>query len=618
MALNAQMQQQLQQQPPASGLDMTALGAAIGEQVRNALGQGRSVVDSKAVGKPSPFSGEESKFRQFSQKFVAFMSGIWPMARKVMRWAEEQSDPIDDYDAEMEWITNSASEAETFTEVRPFSGQLHAALIGLVEGEGFDLVAGVEDGCGLEAWRKLTRRYDPQVAGRSKNMLKHVLNPPQCKAHEMLAGMEQWEQLCRRYTSRKGPDGRPRVIPDDILMGIVQEMGPMELKTHLYLNSSRFKSYIDMRTEIVSFLEAKVGARTAIGGASSSHSDPMDVGSFVKAGKSTPWAKAGKGKGKDKGKNKPPSQAPSSKQNPQKPKFDGECSNCGKYGHKWADCWAAGGGASSPPPKGAGKSKGKAKGKDKGKGKYGGKGGKSAFSVEEEPEQEGHATDTSALILALVRDAQGKVSWKPDGEEELEQVDMTLDSGSAVSACPDNLGKEFGTTGPYRDTWYTTADGNRGIQDKGRRLLHTRTEDCATCSLDMRVASVHKPLVAAGDVTHKGNIIVLSKHGSFVARDDIGSIHQAAVKATGNKPSFWLYKKKNVYTFPVWIDKARAKRGETDEQKPQSICPVEQGSTQQHQPQQRQVRFEETVTGSESTAMPQSTPLGFLRQAMQL
>ena len=42
-------------------------------------------------------------------------------------------------------------------------------------------------------------------------------------------------------------------------MGILQQMGPSELKTHLFLNRSRFTTYEKMREEIIGHVEAKVG-----------------------------------------------------------------------------------------------------------------------------------------------------------------------------------------------------------------------------------------------------------------------------------------------------------------------------------------------------------------------
>ena len=70
--------------------------------------------------------------------------------------------------------------------------------------------------------------------------------------------MDYWDQLCRRYTDRKGSDSKKRELADDIFMGILQEMGPPELRTHLYLNSQKCASYAVMRNKVISFQETEV------------------------------------------------------------------------------------------------------------------------------------------------------------------------------------------------------------------------------------------------------------------------------------------------------------------------------------------------------------------------
>ena len=143
-------------------MDVAAIGAAIANQLAQVMqpggGQKKNVVDIKGIGKPAPFKGKEEEFRTFAHKLTGFMSAVWPQAREVMRWAADQTDAFDDDEAELAWT--DAQRSDQFPEVKELSAQLHAALIGLVEGEGFDLVVGVEDGSGLEAWRKPTHRYD--------------------------------------------------------------------------------------------------------------------------------------------------------------------------------------------------------------------------------------------------------------------------------------------------------------------------------------------------------------------------------------------------------------------------------------------------------------------------
>ena len=74
----------------------------------------------------------------FAHKLTEFTSAVWPQATSVMQWAACQMNTFDD-DVEVKWAP--ADRAEKFQIVRESSTyELHAVHIGLVEGEGFDLV----------------------------------------------------------------------------------------------------------------------------------------------------------------------------------------------------------------------------------------------------------------------------------------------------------------------------------------------------------------------------------------------------------------------------------------------------------------------------------------------
>ena len=87
--------------------------------------------------------------------------------------------------------------------------------------------------------------------------------------------------------------------------------------------------------EITSLMSSLSKMRTASTGSSaaSNRPEPMEIG----------WvSKKGKGKGKDKGKEKGKSKekGKGKKQSEkQGEKFEGCCNNCGKSGHKYANCW---------------------------------------------------------------------------------------------------------------------------------------------------------------------------------------------------------------------------------------------------------------------------------------
>ena len=531
----------------------TTLAAAIGQAVATAMNVGqsrsnkRTMIDTRAVGKPQTYKSEEDKFRPWAVKFQGFVAGIFPGGKEALTWAADHEETITDGLISETW-DDDASELE---DPLDFSRQLHSALIGLMEGEALDIVVGTEDGAGLEAWRKLTKRFDPTTAGRSRNAMRSILNPGQFKAQELRAALEKWEQAVSLYCKRKDATGQRRSVPDDILMGILQDMGPQELRTHLQLNQSKFTTYAAMRAETVGYLEAKLGMKAQ------GKDDPMDIGGF---GQRDNKAKAGKG-GKGKGKG-----------GEGKAKFEGYCNGCNKWGHKVADCWSGPGNSSSSKDKGKGKeNKGKGKGKsdNKGKGKKGKGKSKGMASIEEWPwkeeewwhegwtaeEKPPEEKPVGALSLCSLSDAvlinSGNLSLCALGDAvQLNSftgaakeglLEMTLDSGSAVSALHPEVGEEHADRDePSNGSVYKTADGNEDVKDEGQRTLPVTTELWDSFDMKFRLTKVHKPLVSARMVVKNGNKIVLSAKDSYIE-------HTASGKRIP------LYAKGGVYVFYVWL-----------------------------------------------------------------
>ena len=171
----------------------------------------------------------------------------------------------------------------------------------------------------------------------------------------MRAAIEQLEDLFRRYENRKNEAGERERLSDS------------DIERHLLLNKGRLTTYAQMKSEIDLVIESSLGSKAPIsrpGPASSSDSGPapMDVDSLTKVINSLVKGKGsgGKGKSKDKGKDK----GSEGKGSASKGIF-----NCGKAGHKAAECWSkkkdGSNKGSSKGSKGGGK-KGKSKGKHKG------------------------------------------------------------------------------------------------------------------------------------------------------------------------------------------------------------------------------------------------------------
>ncbi|CAL1134675.1 unnamed protein product [Cladocopium goreaui] len=221
--------------------------------------------------------------------------------------------------------------------------------------EPFDIVLNTGE-CGIESWRKLTRRYDPSTGGRKRALLNAILSPARSKMEDLPSNLEKLLDSIRLYERRKDASGNRTMLAEDIKINVIERLVPAELERHLVLNRDRFKTFESMLSEIQSYVEHATGNKIKVVNsqpydAHGRGDDPMDVGSFGKDAK-------GKGKGKKGAGGKP------GKGNATAEKRT--CHNCGRPGHLRADCWAPGG----PKHKGTG-------------------GGKSVNNVEQgEPEAE--------------------------------------------------------------------------------------------------------------------------------------------------------------------------------------------------------------------------------------
>ena len=59
---------------------------------------------------------------------------------------------------------------------RMLADQLYTVLMTLLEGESFDILVGSGSGGGLEAWRRLHKRWDPLTTGRARGLLRETLS----------------------------------------------------------------------------------------------------------------------------------------------------------------------------------------------------------------------------------------------------------------------------------------------------------------------------------------------------------------------------------------------------------------------------------------------------------
>lgn len=284
----------------------------------------------------------------------AFITSVFPQMEPVLEWAEELDTEVTQAAIRAAFGPLRPSHHEV-EDVEDIDVQIYAILQTLCEKEPFQIVRSAGKSKGLEAWRKLNRRFDPSTGGRRGAMLRTILSPPKCqKIDNLWASVESWEEAVRQYEHRKRADGTRHQLDDEIKCSILEQMCPVEIERHLQLNRSRYTDYNDVRSELVLYLETRLGQRLKIGDASGANlGDPMDVGGFEKGkGKDKKGVKGkgknkgsygGKGKGgKSAGKGKGSGKGSGSGNPGDGGKETRTCNNCGKPGHLRKDCWSAG------------------------------------------------------------------------------------------------------------------------------------------------------------------------------------------------------------------------------------------------------------------------------------
>ena len=133
----------------------------------------RALIESRTFCKLANFDSKAASWKNWAFKFENMTAAMVPSSRDTLDWSAQQDTlmlNVDDVEAGP-------------VEINP---QVYVALAELLEGEALDIVQNTTRGAGLEAWRKLVRRFDPQTVGRKRTLLSRIINPGAVKVHEVV------------------------------------------------------------------------------------------------------------------------------------------------------------------------------------------------------------------------------------------------------------------------------------------------------------------------------------------------------------------------------------------------------------------------------------------------
>ena len=207
---------------------------------------------------------------------------------------------------------------------------------------------------GFEAYRQLCLMYGTSDQESSTGLFVQIMTYKfGFKIEDVEDRLNEFLELVRRYDEANGTDP----VPDRVKKkACIISNTPEPLKTHLQLNVAKLGNFNASRVATEDYLRSRRTFKTT--SARNKHDeDSMEVDAVPRKGKGK--EKSGKGKkGGKKGKESHSSKC-YGETTTEHSRFEGECRNCGKYGHKAADCWY------KQPPKPQGKGKGTGKSKSK-------------------------------------------------------------------------------------------------------------------------------------------------------------------------------------------------------------------------------------------------------------
>lgn len=444
--------------------------------------QNRGTIDTRMIGKPKQFSGKDDDWSTWSLVLRAYCGAV---SARMLALMEE---------VELLAEAPPANAALANDEDRSHSLQLYYILAMLSEGRAQDKVALVDRGEGMQLWGKLVEEYESKILSRKTGLLQQILGFQFTR--DLAADLEKFDRACKHYeVSKSAP------LDDDVKAGVVirnLSAAHPDVAKHITMNSQRLNTYPLVRKELVDLLRTQ---KFMPGG------DAMDIGAFNVAdakchncGKkghlaascwsggsssSNKGGKGGKGKGKGKNKGKKGGKANSTTPSPTAvatEKFQGECSFCGIWGHKRAQC-----------RKLASK--------------------KQVNSVEYEGAVEGAGAVIDALTLNSVSTTIDALDLS--AMDSTRKVRIGIDSGAGATVWPTHLYPDVPTVqdGKSGRQYYPAGKDQPSISDRGRRDYQLKDCSGQRRELKARVADVRKPLLAVSEMNDAGHHVLFYADG---------------------------------------------------------------------------------------------------------
>ena len=207
------------------------------------------IVDSRGIGKPGNFRGDEAKYQEWKVKLNAYLRVSNSKGLEMVEvMCKSKETFIDDLD-----IDNYAQAHDLVQDhMHEFSNILYALLVTNTEEDAFRIVNSVTNGSGIEAYRLLRKRFESQTPGTRRALLNSIINNPQCKkVNEVERNLMNLEELVKRYESITGT-----TLQYDLVVTVMIDLCNKDLREHLEMRATDMKAS-EVRDDIRNYVERK-------------------------------------------------------------------------------------------------------------------------------------------------------------------------------------------------------------------------------------------------------------------------------------------------------------------------------------------------------------------------
>ena len=159
------------------------------ERLGRTAGERKIGVDTRNLGRPSPFDGTDSAWRDWSVVFRSYAALVHPALKREMQ--------------RVELLPTAETNAGLLDDEQVHaSTDLYQLLLHSTSGPGLDRVVNAGSAEGLRAWQLLVERYDPHIRSRTGGELLSLLHFD--FSGDMLVKLEAYERDLALYGQASG------------------------------------------------------------------------------------------------------------------------------------------------------------------------------------------------------------------------------------------------------------------------------------------------------------------------------------------------------------------------------------------------------------------------------